>query len=174
MSILRGDQDEEVASYATRIIQALLSSIPNFWGSSEFLQVITLYLDTCVSSRKPRTSAQLSLIKVVAKKAPSKLLLGTLCDLWPSLRSEVSSNALRRAYSLILTVGHRNKDKWLLFSAPKSHSCWRPLSSFRSLALVAQSLPGSLRPLCNINYHRSLSMYSIITLSTNVLTLSPG
>ena len=82
--------NEAISSRAAGGLHGLLASIPNFWSSSEFLQVITLYLDVCGSAPKSQLAPLSSLIKTVAKKAPSKLLLATLCDTWTSLNAEVS------------------------------------------------------------------------------------
>lgn len=87
-------ESETVGSKAVGVLQGLLTSIPNFWSSSEFLQVINLYLDICGSSTKSQVAPLSSLIKTVAKKAPSKLLLATLCDVWPSLNTEVNTGSV--------------------------------------------------------------------------------
>ncbi|KAJ3530702.1 hypothetical protein NM688_g7673 [Phlebia brevispora] len=98
--------NEAVCSQAVGVLQGLLSSIPNFWSSAEFLQIINLYLDTRGSSSKPQLTSLSTLIKTVAKKAPSKLLLTTLCDIWPSLVAEPVVSKLQGYFSLLKRVVH--------------------------------------------------------------------
>ncbi|KAF8064012.1 hypothetical protein FPV67DRAFT_198389 [Lyophyllum atratum] len=68
------------------VLHGLLSSVPTFWGSAEITQVVTLYVDYRASTTSSPPSAMLSLMKAVAKRAPTNVLLPALIDMWPSLK----------------------------------------------------------------------------------------
>ncbi|THH26927.1 hypothetical protein EUX98_g7265 [Antrodiella citrinella] len=72
--------DETLKTIPLGVLQALLKSIPKFWGTAELLQVINLYL----SDQSPELS---TFMKAISKKSQSKVILPLLCDLWSSLSS---------------------------------------------------------------------------------------
>jgi len=76
-----------VVKDAQSILLGLLSSIPSFWSSAEVVQVITLSLDHCVSTSGSPSSLMSDLMKSVAKRAPTKVLIHAMIELWPSLGS---------------------------------------------------------------------------------------
>ena len=67
---------------AVGVLQALLRSIPTFWGTGELTAVIKLYLEYH-SPNNAELASMGSLIKTAAKKVPAKTLVPTLCELWP-------------------------------------------------------------------------------------------
>lgn len=77
----------ELFANAFAILDGLLSTIPTFWGSGEVTQVALLYIDQSSSDSKPMGAALTSLAKSLAKRAPAKVLLPTLLDMWQSLQS---------------------------------------------------------------------------------------
>jgi U3 small nucleolar RNA-associated protein 10 len=72
------------------VLQGLLASIPTFWGNGEVTQIIKLHVDLSSSSR---SEPMVNLTKLLAKKAPAKVLLPALCTLWP----DVSPQTVRHA-----------------------------------------------------------------------------
>jgi U3 small nucleolar RNA-associated protein 10 len=71
--------------------QALLAAIPTFWGSRELTQVIRLTINY------PSARGISDVIKSLAKRVPSKALIPTLVDMWPSIQSlhdKVSCNQI--------------------------------------------------------------------------------
>jgi U3 small nucleolar RNA-associated protein 10 len=69
------------------VFRALLNVIPTFWSTSELSQVVELYVDNCSSSPNIRFTSMTTLMKAIAKQAPAKVLLPTLCEIWPSVAS---------------------------------------------------------------------------------------
>ncbi|KAJ3761867.1 hypothetical protein EV360DRAFT_36877 [Lentinula raphanica] len=68
-----------------QLLHNLLTAIPTFWSTVELTNVIKLYLDISLPPAKPPQELS-NFIKAIAKKAPSKVLLPTLCDIWRSLQ----------------------------------------------------------------------------------------
>ncbi|KAF9480276.1 hypothetical protein BDN70DRAFT_905831 [Pholiota conissans] len=84
ITILRGNNNG-MGNDAFAILDGLLSTIPTFWGSGEVTQVTSLYIDqTSLNSRM--IPALNSLAKSLAKRAPAKVLLPTLLDMWEPLQ----------------------------------------------------------------------------------------
>jgi ABC-type dipeptide/oligopeptide/nickel transport system permease component len=71
------------------VLNGFLASIPSFWSAKELAQVVGVYLDLYASSTATGSDAMLSLMKAIAKQAPTKNLLITLHELWPSLPQNV-------------------------------------------------------------------------------------
>lgn len=65
----------------------LLSSIPSFWGIAELEQIVTLYLDHCATTSSPSSALMPSLMKSVARRVPTKVLLPAMIELWPSVKA---------------------------------------------------------------------------------------
>jgi len=88
-----GDQPglPTIEENALTVLRGMLMSIPTFWGSDELMKVITLCTDH-YSSKNSRPAASTSLLNTIAKRAPAKILLPTLCDMWSSI--EVSSRVV--------------------------------------------------------------------------------
>ncbi|KAH0579639.1 hypothetical protein H2248_002488 [Termitomyces sp. 'cryptogamus'] len=78
-----------IAEDAYAVLHGLLISIPTFWGTREVTQIITLYVDHCVSTSNSAYPAMLSLVKALAKRAPSNVLLPALIDLWTSFTASL-------------------------------------------------------------------------------------
>ncbi|KAG7447396.1 uncharacterized protein BT62DRAFT_967377 [Guyanagaster necrorhizus] len=81
VGILR-DGAEELMSTTTDVLHGLLTSIPSFWGSGELTQVIKFYV---FASRGRRTTSLTSFVKTMTKKAPEKVVVPTLTQIWTSL-----------------------------------------------------------------------------------------
>ncbi|KAG6868785.1 hypothetical protein C0993_010712 [Termitomyces sp. T159_Od127] len=71
------------------ILRGLLVSIPTFWGAREATQIITLYMDHCASTSNSPSPVMLGLVKSLAKRAPSSVLLLALFDLWASFTASL-------------------------------------------------------------------------------------
>jgi U3 small nucleolar RNA-associated protein 10 len=70
---------------ALTVLHNLLNSIPTFWGKGEITEVITLYVNSSNSRRQSMTSVT----KILAQKLPPKMLLSTLCSIWPNLMTQM-------------------------------------------------------------------------------------
>lgn len=73
---------EDLMIVTTEVLHGLLTSIPSFWGSGELTQVIKLYIFT---SKGARSASLTSFVKTLTKKAPEKILVPTLTQIWASL-----------------------------------------------------------------------------------------
>ncbi|KAI0070967.1 hypothetical protein K474DRAFT_1669523 [Panus rudis PR-1116 ss-1] len=89
-------------THAIGVLHALLSSIPKFWGNAELLQVVDLYLESGSSVSQSYVPQMTTLIRALAKKAPSKTLLPLLCEKWNSLtgNGELSLDKLSSYFSV--------------------------------------------------------------------------
>ncbi|KAI0063355.1 ARM repeat-containing protein [Artomyces pyxidatus] len=83
----RPKHSDLLLSDALSVLRGLFNSIPSFWASSELASVFRLYLD----SRSQSGAAKLiAFVKVVVSKAPTKVLLSTLFDMWSALSTSDS------------------------------------------------------------------------------------
>ena len=81
-----------------RVLQGLLSTIPSFWTANDIDLVVDLYLLHDVATE---TLVMANLVKTVAKRVPSSVLIPTLCDTWKRLK-ESSSTASFGTFFLLL------------------------------------------------------------------------
>ncbi|KAF8192665.1 hypothetical protein K438DRAFT_2017867 [Mycena galopus ATCC 62051] len=88
---------EEVATETLNVLHGLLTSIPTFWGPAELTQVSKLYIEHHASSETPLTT----LMKTVAKRAPTGVLISALADMWPSLQASPHLNRLIGYFELL-------------------------------------------------------------------------
>lgn len=86
--------------YATvDVLRGLLTSIPTFWSPSELAPVIKLCFDHTVGKSD---TAYSTLVKAIAKRAPSKVLLPTMTEMWTSLAT--SPQRVRQIRCMIFLV----------------------------------------------------------------------
>ncbi|KAF8626030.1 hypothetical protein AX15_005120 [Amanita polypyramis BW_CC] len=71
---------------AHAILRGLLKSIPTFWGAKELAQVISTYTKHWASVTPGPSQAMSSLIKAVAKHTPTKALLSSMIEMWPTYK----------------------------------------------------------------------------------------
>ena len=71
------------------VLHGLLTSIPTFWGVGEITQVVKLYLDHYASMSSTPSSAMPTLMKAIAKRAPTKVLVPAVYEMWPSLKTSL-------------------------------------------------------------------------------------
>ncbi|KAJ7701560.1 hypothetical protein B0H17DRAFT_1195339 [Mycena rosella] len=88
---------EGMATETLNVLHGLLTSIPTFWGPAELTQVCKLYIDHYSSSAAPLTS----LMKTVAKRAPTGVLISALADMWPSLQASPQTDRLVGFFDLL-------------------------------------------------------------------------
>ncbi|GJE92911.1 U3snoRNP10 and BP28CT domain-containing protein [Phanerochaete sordida] len=87
VGVLR-DGELAASSDAIAVLQALLASIPNFWGSADLTQIVDLYLESTVSASQSLTALIWTVVKAVTKRIPSKVLLPVLCEYWTGLSTK--------------------------------------------------------------------------------------
>jgi U3 small nucleolar RNA-associated protein 10 len=87
VSVLQ-DADLTASTDSAAVLQALLMSIPNFWGSSDLTQIIDLYLNSATSAPPSITGPTWTLVKTVTKRIPSKVLVQVVCEYWTGLTSK--------------------------------------------------------------------------------------
>ncbi|KJA17838.1 hypothetical protein HYPSUDRAFT_191636 [Hypholoma sublateritium FD-334 SS-4] len=114
ITILRG-VDNELFGNAFAILDGLLSTIPTFWGSGEVTQVALLYIDQSSSDSKHMGTALNSLAKSLAKRAPAKVLLPTLLEMWQSLQSSRQMSKIS-AYFEVVTRALQHADRATVLS----------------------------------------------------------
>lgn len=68
---------------ALAVLQNLLASIPTFWGTVEITQLVKLLIEI-PQAWNTHSSAMAALMKATAKKAPTKVLLPAMYEMWPS------------------------------------------------------------------------------------------
>ncbi|KAG1775600.1 hypothetical protein EV702DRAFT_421745 [Suillus placidus] len=78
---LSGKMAQTSVDGAISTLQGLVSTLPAFYGAAELRDIVKLHLEYSVTSSGPMTS----LMKAIAKKIASNMLLPVLCDLWPDL-----------------------------------------------------------------------------------------
>ncbi|KAJ7042839.1 hypothetical protein C8F04DRAFT_1251651 [Mycena alexandri] len=86
-----------VATETLNVLHGLLTSIPTFWGPAELTQVSRLYIDHYASSEAPLTT----LMKSVAKRAPTGVLITALSEMWPSLQATPHTDRLVGYFDLL-------------------------------------------------------------------------
>ena len=72
---------------AHAILTGLLKTVPSFWGAKELTQVISSYTKHWAATTNGPSQDMNSLIKAVAKCVPSKILLSSLVDMWPTYKN---------------------------------------------------------------------------------------
>ncbi|KAF7321073.1 U3 small nucleolar RNA-associated protein 10 [Mycena chlorophos] len=75
VSLLREDSATEGT---LEVLHGLLTSIPKFWSPAELVQVSRLYIDK-------HTTPLAGLMKAIAKRVQTAVLLSALAELWPSV-----------------------------------------------------------------------------------------
>lgn len=88
---------------ALRVLQGLLSTIPSFWTADDINLVIDLYLLHDVTTE---TSVMANLIKTVAKRVPSSVLIPTLCDTWKRLKESSATTSFGAFFLLLKKAIH--------------------------------------------------------------------
>lgn len=73
---------EAVLEKTSAVLHGLLTSIPAFWGPDALTQMVNVYMDHYkVTSGSPKAPVS-SLMRVISKNVPAKLLLPSLLDNW--------------------------------------------------------------------------------------------
>ncbi|KIK65016.1 hypothetical protein GYMLUDRAFT_39424 [Collybiopsis luxurians FD-317 M1] len=98
--IVLRDGPEGLIVDTVQLLHNLLVAIPTFWSSAELTQITKFYLDLCSASPKPPVEVY-NLMKTISKKAPSKILLPTLCDFWKSLENSSNMDAVVGYFDLL-------------------------------------------------------------------------
>lgn len=70
---------------ALETLKSLFKAIPTFWGNAELGKVFQLYLSYQASSTQ--SPALDAFVRSVVKKAPTKVLLPSLSEMWTSLQT---------------------------------------------------------------------------------------
>ena len=86
-----------------RVLRALLSTIPSFWTADDINLVIDLYLLHDVATE---TLVMANLVKAVAKRVPSSVLIPTLCDTWKRLKESSTTTSFGTFFLLLKKAIH--------------------------------------------------------------------
>ncbi|KAJ3806976.1 armadillo-type protein [Lentinula aff. lateritia] len=103
VNVLR-EGSEGLTEDTVQLLHDLLTAIPTFWSTTELTHVIKLYLDHCgdgATAKSPAVQAVSNFMRFLAKKAPSKVLVPTLCDIWRSLQIAPNAGALVGYFDLV-------------------------------------------------------------------------
>ncbi|KAJ3856701.1 armadillo-type protein [Lentinula lateritia] len=103
VNVLR-EGSEGLTEDTVQLLHDLLTAIPTFWSTTELTHVIKLYLDHCgggATAKSPAVQVVSNFMRFLAKKAPSKVLVPTLCDIWRSLQIAPNAGALVGYFDLV-------------------------------------------------------------------------
>ena len=92
-----------VSIKALRVLQGLLSTIPSFWTADDVNLVVDLYLLHDVVTE---TLVMANLVKAVAKRVPSSVLIPTLCDTWKRLKESSATTSFGAFFLLVKKTIH--------------------------------------------------------------------
>ncbi|KAJ4466217.1 armadillo-type protein [Lentinula lateritia] len=103
VNVLR-EGSEGLTEDTVQLLHDLLTAIPTFWSTTELTHVIKLYLNHCrggSTGKSPAVQVVSNFMRSIAKKAPSKVLVPTLCDIWRSLQIAPNTGALGGYFDLV-------------------------------------------------------------------------
>jgi len=92
-----------VSIKSLRVLQGLLSTIPSFWTADDINLVVDLYLLHDVATE---TLVMANLVKAVAKRVPSSVLIPTLCDTWKRLKESSTTTSFGVFFLLLKKAIH--------------------------------------------------------------------
>ncbi|KAF8630264.1 hypothetical protein AX17_005450 [Amanita inopinata Kibby_2008] len=72
---------------AYAILHSLLVSVPTFWGPKEFNQVVNMFTKHRPTTSNGLSQAMSGLAKALTKRAPSKILLSCLIEMWTTYKA---------------------------------------------------------------------------------------
>ncbi|KAL0575096.1 snoRNA-binding rRNA-processing protein utp10 [Marasmius crinis-equi] len=98
VAVLR-EAEKDLAVATVKVLHGLLLSIPSFWSSVELGLVLKLSLDPEVSLHLRDDTV--ALVKAITKRAPSKTLLPTVCELWPSIERSNQSTSINGYFDIL-------------------------------------------------------------------------
>ncbi|KAI0692328.1 hypothetical protein BC835DRAFT_1416622 [Cytidiella melzeri] len=108
------EEDSRAHAESIGVLHALLTSIPGFWSSRDFLLIIELYLKQQKSDTQRHQTQLSTFVKTLAKRAPSKVLLPTICDLWPRLAANKPDSRQISGYLFVLRRSIHHTDRAVL------------------------------------------------------------
>jgi U3 small nucleolar RNA-associated protein 10 len=86
-----------------RVLQGLLTTIPSFWTATDINLVVDLYL---LHDATTETLVMANLVKTVAKRVPSSVLIPTLCDTWKRLKESSTTTSFGAFFLLLKKAIH--------------------------------------------------------------------
>ncbi|CCM00706.1 uncharacterized protein FIBRA_02746 [Fibroporia radiculosa] len=84
---MRVDGADNSPAIALNALQSLLTSVPTFWGEKDLVQVIDLYIEFRTASSKAESTFLEPVVKTMANRVPSTVLLPALGGIWTSLNA---------------------------------------------------------------------------------------
>ncbi|KAI0092311.1 armadillo-type protein [Irpex rosettiformis] len=102
------EEDLQSQAEAINVLHALLTTIPSFWSGGDFLLIVELYLKQHEAGSQNQLS---TFVKTLAKRAPTKVLLPTMCDLWTRLAANHPESQQISGYLFVLrrTIQHTDR-----------------------------------------------------------------
>lgn len=101
--MLNFPEGSSVSIKTLRVLQGLLSSIPSFWTANDVNLVVDLYLLHDVATE---ALVMENLVKAVAKRVPSSVLIPTLCNTWKRLQDSLSATSIGAFFFLLKKAIH--------------------------------------------------------------------
>ncbi|KAF5351352.1 hypothetical protein D9758_008071 [Tetrapyrgos nigripes] len=105
--VLREDPEDLITKNTVNVLQGLLTTISTFWSKLELNQLARLFLD--LSASQKLSTHVMPLMKTLTKRAPPKVLLPTLCEIWRQV--ETSQTASFDCYFDMLQKSLRSADR---------------------------------------------------------------
>ncbi|KAF5351360.1 hypothetical protein D9758_008074 [Tetrapyrgos nigripes] len=105
--VLREGPEDLITKNTVSVLQGLLTTISTFWSKLELNQLARLFLD--LSASQKLSTHVMPLMKTLTKRAPPKVLLPTLCEIWRQV--ETSQTASFDCYFDMLQKSLRSADR---------------------------------------------------------------
>ncbi|KAF9034474.1 hypothetical protein BDZ89DRAFT_1158021 [Hymenopellis radicata] len=93
---------EDLSNDTTSVLHGLLTSLSPFWAASEISQVVLLYIN-----QRKKDDSLAGFVKALTKRAPEKILIPTLPQIWSSLLKS-SPSSPQDSYDMFFDIVKRS------------------------------------------------------------------
>ncbi|KAF9021672.1 hypothetical protein BDZ89DRAFT_1137818 [Hymenopellis radicata] len=93
---------EDLSNDTTSVLHGLLTSLSPFWAASEISQVVLLYMN-----QRKKDDSLAGFVKALTKRAPEKILIPTLPQIWSSLLKS-SPSSPQDSYDMFFDIVKRS------------------------------------------------------------------